>query len=552
MSASNKKKLRKEQNASAMTEKQQTAAIEAKKLRTMTISFVVVIALILGAFGYITVDNILTKSAVFEKNTIVANVDGLDLNMIDFSYYYIDAVESFYNNVYNTYSTSTDLYLSLNGLDLTKPLDEQMNEEIGDTWFAYFYEDALSIAKRDFVMNKLAEQEGFDATEAVNTAVSNAQMNLSWMALYTGYSDVNTYLRNKYCNGANEDSYLEYAKRSTIAVEYITAHEESLSYTDADFRAYEETEGYHKFSSFNFASYTVSYESFLTGGVEDEEGNVTYSDAQKEAARLAAMSAAEQLAACTTIDELDAAIAALSFNEGKTVASNKNPAILYSSLKEVYGEWLGDSARVEGDAKAFPVESTTTDANGNEVTVVNSYTVVMYQSTIKNLMQLANVRHLLVGFETTGKDADGKAITTEEDKANAKAKAQELYDQWLADGGSEENLIELTENCLSDGTASDGGLLEDITPDTNYVENFLNWSIDADRTKGDHEIVETEYGYHIMYFVDYSDINYRDYMINNTLVTNAMNEWYENALKDVTASIKDINKMDKIVGDNLI
>ena len=239
MSASNKKKMRKEQTASAMTEKQQAANIEAKKLRTMTISFIVVIALIFGAFAYITVDGILTKTAVFEKNTIIANIDGVDLNMIDFSYYYIDAVEAFYNNLYQTYSTSTDLYLSTLGLDLSKPLDQQMNEEIGDTWFAYFYEDALSIAKRDFVMNKLAENDpDFDATEAIETAVSNAQMNLTWMAMY-GYGSVDTYLRNKYCNGANESSYLEYARRSTTAVEYIKAHQATLNYTDADIRAYE-------------------------------------------------------------------------------------------------------------------------------------------------------------------------------------------------------------------------------------------------------------------------------------------------------------------------
>ena len=550
MSASNKKKMRKEQNASAMTEKQQAANIEAKKLRRMTISFVVVIALIFGAFAYITVNGILTKNAVFEKNTIVANVDGHDLNLIDFTYYYVDAVESFYANVYDTYSTSTDLYLSTLGLDLTKPLDQQTNTTTGENWFEYFYKQALTVAKRDFAMSKLAEADAdFDATEAINTAVSNAQMNLTWSALY--YSNVDTYLRNKYCNGANEGSYLEYVKRSATAVEYINAHEESLSYTDADFRAYE-ADKYHKFSSFDFASYTLSYESFLTGGQEDENGNKTYSEAEKDAARLAAMDAAEKLAENTTIEAFDAAIAALPFNEGKTVTSNKNPSILYSSLKEVYGEWLGDSERVEGDTKAFPVETTTTDANGNEKTVVNSYTIVMYQSTNENLMHLSNVRHLLVAFGKTGEDDNGNAATSADDKAAAKAKATELYDQWQKDGGSEEKLIELTDKCLEDNTAADGGLLENITPDTNYVENFLKWSTDPERQKGDSEVIETEYGYHIMYFVDYSDETYRDYMINNTLINEAMNKWYEETLETITTTDKDFGKLDKVVADNLI
>ena len=550
MSASSKKKMRKEQNASAMTEKQQAANIEAKKLRRMTISFIVVIALIFGAFAYITVDGILTKNAVFEKSTIIANVDGHDLNLIDFTYYYVDAVESFYNNVYQTYSTSTELYLSTMGLNLTKPLDQQTNTATGENWFEFFYKQALTAAKRDFAMCKLAEADAeFDATEAINTAVSNVQMNLSWSAIY--YGNVDTYLRNKYCNGANEGSYLEYAKRSATALEYIKAHEASLSYTDTDFRAYE-ADKYHKFSSFDFASYTISYESFLTGGQEDEEGNKTYSDAEKDAARQAAKEAADKLAECTNIDELDAAIAALPFNEGKTAASNKNTSILYSALKEVYGDWLGDSARVEGDVKAFPVESTITDDDGNEKTIVNSYTIVMYQDTIENLMHLSNVRHLLVEFGATGKDDKGNAITSEDDKKKAKEDAEKLYLQWQEAGGSEEELIKLTDKCLEDKTAGDGGLLEDVTPDTNYVENFLNWSIDPERQKGDSGIIETEYGYHIMYFVDYSEETYRDYMINNTMIDEAMNKWYDETLETITTTDKDFGKLDKVVADNLI
>jgi hypothetical protein len=36
---------------------------------------------------------------------------------------------------------------------------------------------------------------------------------------------------------------------------------------------------------------------------------------------------------------------------------------------------------------------------------------------------------------------------------------------------------------------------------SNYVDNFKNWAIDPARKTGDCDIVETSYGYHIMYFV---------------------------------------------------
>ena len=55
-----------------------------------------------------------------------------------------------------------------------------------------------------------------------------------------------------------------------------------------------------------------------------------------------------------------------------------------------------------------------------------------------------------------------------------------------------------------------------------------------------------------MYFVDHSDLNYRDFMINNTLINEAMDKWYEETLKTVTATSKDIEKLDMVVNNNLI
>ena len=40
------------------------------------------------------------------------------------------------------------------------------------------------------------------------------------------------------------------------------------------------------------------------------------------------------------------------------------------------------------------------------------------------------------------------------------------------------------------------------------VANFNDWCFDASRQPGDHGIVETEYGYHIMYFSGTADHNY--------------------------------------------
>ena len=51
-----------------------------------------------------------------------------------------------------------------------------------------------------------------------------------------------------------------------------------------------------------------------------------------------------------------------------------------------------------------------------------------------------------------------------------------------------------------EGNLNNDGLYEDVTPTSNYVENFLKWSLDSSRKAGDTGIIETEYGYHIMYY----------------------------------------------------
>ncbi len=78
----------------------------------------------------------------------------------------------------------------------------------------------------------------------------------------------------------------------------------------------------------------------------------------------------------------------------------------------------------------------------------------------------------------------------------------------------------------SDGT--DGGLYENVYPGQ-MVPNFNDWCFDESRKPGDTGIVESEYGYHIMYYSADSETNYRDYMIENDLRSADASAWY-NAL----------------------
>ena len=105
-----------------------------------------------------------------------------------------------------------------------------------------------------------------------------------------------------------------------------------------------------------------------------------------------------------------------------------------------------------------------------------------------------NVRHILITPQ--GEQADW----TEADWAAAETSAQEIYDRWLQDPTEESFIALATDNTMDPGSAQTGGLYEEVAPG-DMVTEFNDWCFDPERKVGDHGIVKTTYGYHIMYFV---------------------------------------------------
>jgi len=104
---------------------------------------------------------------------------------------------------------------------------------------------------------------------------------------------------------------------------------------------------------------------------------------------------------------------------------------------------------------------------------------------------------------TAGCATTGTTTYSEEEWDTCRKEAQKLLDQWraLGEGATEEAFAKLANEHSDDGGSNtNGGLYEGIDATTSFVEPFLKWSIDSARKAGDTEIVETEYGCHIMYY----------------------------------------------------
>ena len=541
MSASDKKRLRKEQENALLTEKQQKQRKEEKKTRFATIGFLVLMAVVVVAAAAIMINQAINRSGVFEKNTVAVTVGDHQLNTVEFAYYFIDTINDTYTQWNESMGDYTSMYLSM-GLDVKQPLDKQVySEETGETWADYFIGKAKEQALSDYALYDDAVKAGFELSQESAEEIDNLISNYDMYAQWFGLKNADEYFRSMYGNGSTAASFKQYSTVRAIAQEYYTAHKDGLTYDDAAIRAYDSANP-EKYNGYNFASYYISYNSFLEGGTEGEDGNITYSDAEKDAARAAAKAAAETLLQAGTVAELDELIGAMSMNEGKEVASTKNEDKLYTSLDNNLKDWLSDPARQENDIEMIP--NTVSSDSEDEKAPVNGYTVVMFQSSTDNVTRMGDVRHILISLHDENEDTDSDHEHTEQEYADAKAKAESLLASWKAGDATEKSFIDLVKDNTGDtASAETGGLYENIYPGANYTENFREWALDESRKPGDTGIVESEYGYHIMYYVGDSKQNYRDYLITNEMRNADLEEWY-NALKEPYATVVgDLSRM---------
>jgi len=522
MSASSKKKLRSEERAAKLTERQLAAQKEAKKVTLMTRLFFAVLAVIVVVAAYIGITGFISNSGIRERNTVALTVDSHEISNAEMNYFFIDAV----NNFTQTYGS----YISLFGLDTTKPLDQQVvNEELGTTWADDFMSQAMETAKSIYAMYDAAVAAGHTLTDAEKASMDATLSNMKAYALLYGYEDTESYLKAMYGVGATEESLRKYMETNQLAQSYYNAYSAGLTYDDAALRA-EDAEDPTVYNSYSYNYYNLNVSKFLTGGTTAEDGSVTYSDEERAAAVKAAEEAAKALVAeeIASVEDLDAAIAAMEINaEIENAASTSVVDADKASVLGVVRDWVTDSSRKVGDVTYIENATTSTADDGTETKTVNGYYIVMFTGLEDNTFALKNVRHILVAFEGGTYDSTtGTTTYSEQEKLDAKMAAEQLLADWQGGKATEETFAEMANANSDDGDGATGGLYEDIYPGQ-MVTAFNDWCFDESRKAGDTGIIETEYGYHVMFFSGNSDTNYRDFLIESVLRSEDTNAWYQ-------------------------
>lgn len=350
-------------------------------------------------------------------------------------------------------------------VDYTKDLAQQVyDEESGQTWEAYFLEKALEAWTESCIMVDKAGEAGFEMPEDYASQFETMEDDLTTMAIYYyGLSSADELIEQQFGPGCNFEVYESYAWNYYLGNLYWSELLGGLEVTDQDIEDYF-NENQESLANDYDISITKDFGNLvdirniliLVEGteVEDEEGNKT------------------------------------------TVITEEDWAECLAEAERILAEWKAG----EMTAEKFGELASEYSKDSGSSTNAGQYTD-LYAGCLSEV----DVRHILIIPENgTLNDAGTGYDYAEEDWDAALAEVEAILEEWKAGEMTEESFealaIAYSEDLDSSGNVNYNGLYEDVYLGQ-MVEAFEQWCFDTSRQSGDYGIVQSEYGYHIMYFV---------------------------------------------------
>lgn len=503
---------------------------EKSKAAAKIVKMVVAIVLAVVVAGGI-VWKVLDDTAAIKKNTTVFSLgDDIRVSEVEFTYYY----SQYLNNIYS-YAQQYAMYGMNIGIDPTKSPDEQNYGTDADgkemLLSDYLKNETISALQTYKIIYAEAIKAGYKLTDDEQKSIDDQVEELRNTAAENKYS-LNAYLKASYGKGINEKFLRKQLEMQNIVSRYQSDTSKKLtdSYSAADIKAVYDKDH----SAYNAVDARTLSFAIETLTAKDGETSEQLAARQKAAAAKVKAEAEAALKSCTSEKAfLEQAKKKNSSTENydaesATALNEAAKSTITSYVSEDAAKWAFDSARKAGDVKLFEVGS-----DGN----VSSY-VILYINKGSYAPMASNVRHILISFTD---NASSSSEATDEQKKAAKASADKIYKEWQSGAKTEDSFAALAKEKSKDtGSAADGGLISGITSSANYVESFRNWATDSSRKVGDTGIVESEYGYHIMYYSG------SDYAWKSAIRSAKASEDFEKQLDELEGSDEyKLNKKDK-------
>lgn len=489
-----------------------------KKAVGKVISIILVVAIALGAVGAF-----LNSFGVWDRTMIIGSVgaDKIKVTAAEYEYYYYTA----YNNLVNTISQQQSYYgYSSYEFDTTLPPDKQTSSytdpETGEqmSWDQFLSENAVNQIKMMKTLYKEAVDKGYKLDDADEKTIDEEIQTIRDRAAQMGDGEngrkfsTSAYIR--YTMGPYSEGFLRKIwKEQLIVSKYQNGmvDDKLAGYSQEEIdKVYNEDKTAYDFV--DFCMYTFSAEA----ETEDAETTAPKTDPKKDAdAFFAAITdEASFYAKAKELNKDDASYDAKGETNRKMMLKSD-----LSGLSEDAINWLFNAGTKAGSKKLVADEAS------------GSYTVFLLTKPMYQA-KTVSVRHIL--FMTVDQST-GEPLAADK-KAEAKQKADDALNKYNSGEKTEDSFAALATELTEDtGSQSTGGLYEDFQFGK-MVYNFSEWSYDAARKPGDVGIVETEYGYHVMYFVGTADTNYYDASIRESKGQEEAQTELENLVEDTSIS----------------
>lgn len=507
----------------------------------------VVAAVLCLAIAY----GVLNFFSVPQKVLTAANVGDRRVTVAEYNFYYSSAFMNVYQTAQQYEQYGAGYGAMLTGFDYTKSPEKQTTKNEAGEEISYpqkIHETALeNIAYETYYYNKAVEA-GLSLTEEQEQEIDDQIEQYRSAAKEQQYS-LGRFL-NMYYKGVGEKTFKRLLSRQTLASSYLekVKNDKSDAITDEEVNAVydEDPTAYNNVNLrlFGIAIETAEDTEDTTSANTSDETTTQAADDETKTPSAEELKAREMMGRVTSEESFVALCKEYAAEDDKEAFENDEASLfLYrdfetvkSATDEETAKWVFDSARKAGEMTVA-------------TTAEYVYVIYMLEPAFKVDYAPVTVRHSLVQFQEE-KDADGNVVDlTDEKKAEYLAEAEKLLADWKAGEATEDSFAKMANESSDDlastvGTSKEyesdpkGGLYENVEKGT-MVRAFEDWIFDSARQPGDTGIVETTYGYHIMYFVSTADEPQWRTDIRTSISDEYMTAQDEEAKADYDNTVKD-------------
>ena len=283
---------------------------------------------------------------------VVAKIGDVELTNGELQSYYWYATYNFISE-YESYLAYYGADLSQVGLDVTKPLDQQLYPQSNETWQRIFLENAITEWHKYSSLALQAQKEGFQMREEMTKKYDELIAKAEQTSKDEGYASLDEMLKDELGPLSSVEGYKAYLWTYHYAMDYFDYKYNQMEPTDEEVEAYYEENK----DSLTFDKETKEYavRHILIepkNGTPNADGTTTYSEEAWEACRVEAQGILDKWLSGDGTEEGFAALASEKSTDGGS-ASNGG---LYEGLNAEtsfvteFKEWYMDPARKVGDS----------------------------------------------------------------------------------------------------------------------------------------------------------------------------------------------------------